>query len=337
MTTRVAINGFGRIGRLIVRAAIESGRTDVEFVAVNGLDSLEVTAHLFKYDTMHGTADCEVGTDGDDLMINGKRVKYFRERDPKNIPWGSVGVDVVVECTGIFRKYDQAAMHIEAGAKKVLISAPGGANVEKTIVYGVNEDELVASDLVVSNASCTTNCLAPVVKVLNDLVGIERGYCTTVHAYTSDQRLIDNSHSDLRRARTAAMSIIPTSTGAAKAVGKVLPEMAGKLDGGAFRVPTANVSLIDLTFDAGRDTSVEEINGALKVAADCGRMSGVLDYNELPLVSIDYNHCPASSSVDALSTQVLEGRFVRVVSWYDNEWGFSNRMLDTASLMGRLG
>ncbi len=333
--TRVAINGFGRIGRLVARAILEKGDGRLELVAINDLADAESNALLFKRDSVHGAYPGEVRADGNDLIIDGKRVKVTAEKDPARLPHGDNGVDIALECTGFFAERDKAAAHLSAGAKKVLISAPAkGADL--TIVYGVNHDRLTAEHVIVSNASCTTNCLAPVAKVLNDAIGIERGLMTTIHAYTNDQKILDQIHPDKRRARAAAMSIIPTTTGAARAVGEVLPELKGKLDGSAVRVPTANVSLVDLTFTPKRDTTVEEVNGALKAAADSGPLAGILDYTTEPLVSIDFNHNPASSTVDSLETAVLEGKLVRVVSWYDNEWGFSNRMVDTAAAMAAL-
>ena len=331
MTVRLAINGFGRIGRLVMRSIIESGRKDVRIVGINDLGSAEMNGHLLKYDSVHGVLNEDVKVDGDTIDVGYGPIKVSAERDPANLPWGDIGVDIAMECTGFFTKRDDAAKHIAAGAKKVLISAPG-KEVDQTIVYGVNSDLLTAEDTVVSNASCTTNCLAPVADVLNKTVGIEKGFMTTVHSYTGDQRPLDALHSDPRRARAAALNIIPTSTGAAAAVGLVLPELVGKLDGTSVRVPTPNVSLIDLTFTSGRDTTVEEINVAMKEASE-GHLNGVLGYNTLPLVSTDFNHNPASSSFDATQTQVVGGNFVRVLSWYDNEWGFSSRMPDTAVAM----
>jgi glyceraldehyde 3-phosphate dehydrogenase len=328
MTVRVAINGFGRIGRLVLRAVLESRRNDVQVVGINDLGSPEMNAHLLKYDSVHGVLANDVSVDGDTMDAGAGAIKVTAERDPAALPWGELGVDVAFECTGLFVDRESAGKHLTAGAKKVLISAPG-KNVDNTIVYGVNHQTLGADHTVVSNASCTTNCLAPVADVLNKTVGIEKGFMTTVHSFTGDQPVLDTLHSDPRRARAAAASMIPTSTGAAKAVGLVLPELNGKLDGTSVRVPTPNVSLIDLTFTASRDTTVEEINAAIKEAAE-GRLKGVLAYNEAPLVSIDFNHNPASSSFDATQTQVMGGDFVRVLSWYDNEWGFSNRMSDTA-------
>ncbi len=335
MAVRVAINGFGRIGRLVLRAAIESGRKDVEFVGINDLGPVDTNAHLLKYDSVHGTLDGEIETGDDWMNVGAGRIKVTAERDPAKLPWGELGVDVVLECTGIFNSKDKASAHLEAGGKRVLVSAPA-AGADLTVVYGVNDDKLEAGHTVVSNASCTTNCLAPVAHVLNQAIGIERGFMTTIHAVTGDQPSVDTLHKDLRRARAASVSLIPTSTGAAKAVGLVLPELAGKLDGTAIRVPTPNVSLIDLTFTSPRDTSVEEINGAINQATG-GRLQGILGVNDQPLVSIDFNHSSFSSTFDLTQTQVIEGRFCRVLSWYDNEWGFSNRMSDTAAAMGELG
>ena len=328
MTVKVAINGYGRIGRNIMRALYESGRTDeISIVAINDLGDANSNAHLTQYDTAHGKFPGTVSVDDGDLLINGDRVKVYAERDPSKLPWGELGIDVVMECTGFFNSREAAGAHLSAGAGKVIISAPG-KNVDNTIVYGVNHDSLKTSDVVISNASCTTNCLAPLAKVLYESVGIEHGLMTTIHAYTNDQVLTDVYHSDLRRARSATMSQIPTSTGAAAAVGLVLPQLNGKLDGFSMRVPTINVSVVDLTFTASRATSVEEVNAAVKAAAE-GSMKGVLAYNEAPLVSIDFNHNPHSSIFDASLTKVMEGNMVKVLSWYDNEWGFSNRMLDT--------
>lgn len=328
MTVRVSINGFGRIGRLVLRAISESGRKDIEVVGINDLGDVDMNAYLLRRDSVHGTFPSDVSVEGDYMVIDGKKIKVTSERDPSKLPWAELGVDVAMECTGFFTKRAGAQAHIDAGAKKVLISAPG-TDVDATVVYGVNHDVLKSSDTIVSNASCTTNCLAPVAKVLNDVVGIERGYMTTIHSYTGDQRVLDTLHSDPRRARAAALSMIPTSTGAAKAVGLVLPELNGKLDGSSVRVPTPNVSLVDLKFDAGRETTVEEINKAVTEAAN-GYLKGVLAVESDPCVSIDFNHCPASSTFDLSGTQVVDGRFVRILSWYDNEWGFSNRMSDTA-------
>jgi len=335
MATRVAINGFGRIGRLVARALLEKGDASLELVAINDLADAESNALLFKRDSVHGAYPGEVRAEGNDLIIDGRRIKVTAEKDPARLPHGDNGVDIALECTGFFTDRDQAAAHLTAGATKVLISAPAkGADL--TVVYGVNHDKLEAGHTIVSNASCTTNCLAPVAKVMNDLVGIERGLMTTIHAYTNDQKILDQIHKDKRRARAAGMSMIPTTTGAARAVGEVLPELKGKLDGSAVRVPTPNVSLVDLTFTPKRDTNVDEINGALKAASESGPLAGILAYTDEPLVSIDFNHNPASSTVDSLETAVLEGKLVRVVSWYDNEWGFSNRMVDTAIAMARL-
>ncbi len=335
MTVRVSINGFGRIGRNVLRAIYESGRTDIKVVAINDLGDVDMNAYLLRRDSVHGPFPGEVSVDGDAMIVNGDRIRVTQIRNPEELPWAEESVDVAMECTGIFTARDKAAMHLTAGAKKVLISAPG-ANADKTIVYGVNSDDLTADDVVVSNASCTTNCLSPVAKVLNDLIGIERGYMTTIHSYTGDQPVLDTLHSDPRRARAAALNMIPTSTGAAKAVGLVLPELDGKLHGSAIRVPTPNVSLVDLKFDAGRDTTEDEINDAIKAAAE-GALKGVLGYEDTPAVSIDFNHNPNSSTFDASQTKVVEGRFVRILTWYDNEWGFSNRMSDTAVKMASLG
>lgn len=335
MTVRVAINGFGRIGRLVLRAAMESGRDDIEFVGVNDLGSVDTNAHLVKYDSVHGVFPGDV-TVGEDWMDLGRgKIKVTTERDPTKLPWGELGIDIAMECTGIFTSRDQAAMHLEAGAQRVLVSAPA-SGADLTVVYGVNHDELSVDHTVVSNASCTTNCLAPVAHVLHRAVGIDRGFMTTVHAFTGDQATVDTLHSDLRRARSASQSLIPTSTGAAKAVGLVLPELAGKLDGTAIRVPTPNVSLVDLKFDASRETDIAEVNGAIQQAAG-GALKGVLETCDEPLVSVDFNHNQASSTFDLTQTQVIDGRLVRVLSWYDNEWGFSNRMSDTAVAMGKLG
>jgi glyceraldehyde 3-phosphate dehydrogenase len=333
--TKVAINGFGRIGRLVARAILERDDHDLELVAINDLADAKSNAMLFKRDSVHGKFPGEVSAEGDDMIVNGKRIRVTAERDPANLPHKELGVDIALECTGFFTDAAGGQKHLDAGAKRVLISAPAkGAHL--TVVYGVNHDKLTADHTIVSNASCTTNCLAPVAKVLNDLVGIERGLMTTIHAYTNDQKILDQIHPDMRRARAAGMSIIPTTTGAARAVGEVLPELKGKLDGSAVRVPTANVSLIDLTFTPGRDTSVGEINGALKKASESGALKGIIAYTDEPLVSIDFNHDSASSTVDSLETTVLEGKLVRVVSWYDNEWGFSNRMIDTAGAIAKL-
>lgn len=330
---KVAINGFGRIGRLVLRAILEQGRTDIEVVAINDLGDAKANALLFKRDSVHGRFPGSVVAEGDDLVIDGHRIRVTAERDPAKLPHAELGVDIALECTGFFTDAAKAKAHLDAGAKRVLISAPG-KGVDLTVVYGVNHDKLTAEHKIVSNASCTTNCLAPVAKVLHELVGIERGLMTTIHAYTNDQKILDQIHSDPRRSRAAAMSIIPTTTGAARAVAEVLPELKGKLDGSAVRVPTPNVSLVDLTFVPVRETTKEEINAGLKAASE-GALKGILDYTDEPLVSIDFNHAPASSTVDSLETTVIEGKLVRVVSWYDNEWGFSNRMADTAVAMGK--
>ncbi|MCD1624279.1 type I glyceraldehyde-3-phosphate dehydrogenase [Citromicrobium bathyomarinum] len=334
MATKVAINGFGRIGRLVARAILERTDHDLELVAINDLADASANALLFQYDSTHGRFPGSVDVDGNALVVNGKKIAVTSEREPGKLPHGEMGVDIVLECTGFFQSVDAAKPHLDAGAKRVLISAPAKGDL-KTVVFGVNHDVLTADDLIVSNASCTTNCLAPVAKVLNDLVGIERGFMTTIHSYTNDQRMLDQMHSDMRRARGGAQNMIPTTTGAARAVGLVLPELNGKLDGSSVRVPTPNVSLIDLVFTPGRDTTAEELNEALKAAAE-GPMKGVLDFTDKPLVSSDFNHQPASSTVDSLETAVLEGKLARVVSWYDNEWGFSNRMIDTAGVMAKL-
>jgi len=334
MATKVGINGFGRISRNVLRAISESGRTDIEIVAVNDLAPTETLAHLYKYDSVHGIANGEVKVSGDAIDIGNGPIKVLSERDPAHLPWRDLGVDVVLECTGFFTEREKAAAHLTAGANRVLISAPG-KDADITVVYGVNHEKIEASHKIVSNASCTTNCLAPVAKVIHELCGIDQGFMTTVHSYTSDQRILDAPHKDLRRARAAAMSLIPTSTGAAKAVGLVLPELAGKLDGTAIRVPSPNVSMIDLTFVPSRETSVEQINSAMERASQ-QELKGVLEYVTAPLVSIDFNHSPYSSSFDASQTQIVDGRLVRVLSWYDNEWGFSNRMCDTAVVLGKL-
>jgi len=333
MATKVAINGFGRIGRLVARAILERTDHDLELVSINDLADTKSNALLFGFDSTHGRFPGTVQTDGNDLVVNGRHIHVTAERDPGNLPHKANGIDLVLECTGFFQSDEASRPHLSAGAKRVLISAPA-TGVSKTIVFGVNQDTLTADDDIVSNASCTTNCLAPVAKVLNEAVGIERGFMTTIHSYTNDQRMLDQIHSDLRRARAGAMNMIPTTTGAARAVGLVLPELKGKLDGSSVRVPTPNVSLIDLVFTPGRDTTKEELNAALKAAAE-GPMKGVLDFTDQPLVSSDFNHYPASSTVDSLETAVLEGKLARVVSWYDNEWGFSNRMIDTAGVMAK--
>ncbi|MEM9494958.1 MAG: type I glyceraldehyde-3-phosphate dehydrogenase [Pseudomonadota bacterium] len=333
MTLKIAINGFGRIGRLALRSIVENKRDNVEVVAINDLGPVDTNAHLVQYDSVHGKFPHNVAVDGETIDVGQGPIKVIAERDPTKLPWGDMGVDIVYECTGIFTARDKAAMHLDAGAKRVLVSAPA-SGADKTIVYGVNHESLTGDDLVVSNASCTTNCLAPVAKVIADTVGIERGYMTTVHSYTGDQPTLDTLHKDLYRARGAASNMIPTSTGAAKAVGLVLPELNGKLDGASIRVPTANVSVIDLVFTPGRDTTAEEVNEAVKAAAE-GPLKGVLGYTEKPLVSSDFNHDPHSSTFAARETQVLEGKLVRVLSWYDNEWGFSTRMTDTALAMAK--
>lgn len=332
--TKVAINGFGRIGRLVARAILERPDCGLELVAINDLADADANALLFGFDSVHGRFPGVVTADGDSIIVNGKKIAVTSERDPGKLPHAAMGIEIVLECTGFFQSKEAAQPHIDAGAKRVLISAPA-KNVDQTIVYGVNHEVLTSSDVIVSNASCTTNCLAPVAKVLNDAVGIERGFMTTIHSYTNDQRILDQMHSDMRRARAGAVNMIPTTTGAARAVGLVLPELNGKLDGSSVRVPTPNVSLVDLVFTPSRETSVEEINNALKAAAD-GPMSGVLVFEDRPLVSSDYNHQPASSSIDSLETSVMDGKLARVVSWYDNEWGFSNRMIDTAGVMAGL-
>ena len=331
--TKVAIGGFGRIGRLVARAILSRPDSGLELVAINDLGDAKSNALLFKRDSVHGTWKGEVSAEGNDLIIDGKRIKVTAERDPANLPHAADGVDIALECTGFFTDRASAEKHIAAGAKRVLISAPA-KGVDLTVVYGVNHDKLEAGHTIVSNASCTTNCLAPVAKVLNDAIGIERGLMTTIHAYTNDQKILDQIHPDLRRARAAAMSMIPTTTGAARAVGEVLPELKGKLDGSAIRVPVPDVSLVDLTFTPKRDTTKEEVNAILKAASESGPLVGILDYTDEPLVSIDLMHTSASSTIDSLETAVLDGKLVRVVSWYDNEWGFSNRMVDTAGAMG---
>ena len=334
MAIKVAINGFGRIGRNVARAILERSDHDLELVSINDLASAQANAMLFQRDSVHGPFSGTVEVDGNDLIINGKRIHVTAERDPANLPHAANGVDIALECTGFFTDRASCEKHLAAGAKRVLISAPG-KNVDLTVVFGVNHDKLTADHVIVSNASCTTNCLAPFAKVLNDAIGIERGLMTTVHAYTNDQKILDQIHEDPRRARAAAMSMIPTTTGAARAVGEVLPELKGKLDGSAIRVPTPNVSVVDLTFTPKRDTTKDEVNALLKAASE-GALKGVLGYSDEPLVSIDYNHCPNSSTIDSLETAVIDGKLVRVLSWYDNEWGFSNRMVDTAGAMGKL-
>jgi glyceraldehyde 3-phosphate dehydrogenase len=332
--TKVAINGFGRIGRLVARAILERPESGLELVAINDLADAKSNALLFKRDSVHGPFSGTVEADGNDIIVNGKRIHVTAERDPANLPHAANGVDIALECTGFFTDSESAGKHLTAGAKRVLISAPA-KGVDLTVVFGVNDDKLTADHLIVSNASCTTNCLAPVAKVLHEAIGIERGFMTTIHAYTNDQKILDQIHPDMRRARAAGMSMIPTTTGAARAVAEVLPELKGKLDGSAIRVPTPNVSLVDLTFTPSRDTTREEVNQALKSASE-GALKGILDYCDEPLVSIDFNHCAASSSVDSMETTVMEGKLVRVVSWYDNEWGFSNRMVDTAGAIAKL-
>ncbi len=332
--TKVAINGFGRIGRLVARAILERPDCGLELVAINDLADAKSNALLFKRDSVHGPFPGTVEADGNDIIVNGKRIHVTAERDPANLPHAANGIDIALECTGFFADAEGAGKHITAGAKRVLISAPA-KGVDLTVVYGVNHDKLTSEHKIVSNASCTTNCLAPVAKVLHEAIGIERGFMTTIHAYTNDQKILDQIHPDMRRARAAGMSMIPTTTGAARAVAEVLPELKGKLDGSAIRVPTPNVSLVDLTFTPSRDTTLAEVNGALKAASE-GALKGVLAFSDEPLVSIDYNHCAASSTVDSLETTVMEGKLVRVVSWYDNEWGFSNRMVDTAGEIAKL-
>jgi glyceraldehyde 3-phosphate dehydrogenase len=335
MAVRVAINGFGRIGRLVMRAALEHPEQQLEVVGVNDLGPVATNAHLLKYDSVHGRFPAEVSSGADWLDAGQGKVRVTAERDPAKLPWKELGVDVALECTGIFTKRETAAKHLEAGAKKVVISAPADG-ADFTVVMGVNHEELSPSHQVISNGSCTTNCLAPVAYVLNQGIGIERGFMTTIHAYTGDQSLQDTLHSDLRRARAANLSMIPTSTGAARAIGLVLPALKGKLDGTAIRVPTANVSLIDLTFDAGRDTEAGEINALMEDAAKSNRLKGILGINKAPTVSCDFNHDPHSSTFDVTQTQVLDNRFVRVLAWYDNEWGFSNRMVEVAAHFGRM-
>ncbi len=336
MTLKVGINGYGRIGRNVLRALYEGGkRSQLQVVALNDLGDAKINAHLTRYDTVHGRFTGDVKVDGDALLVNGDRIKVLSERDPAKLPWSSLGVDTVLECTGLFTSKAKAAKHLQAGAKKVVISSPGGDDVDATIVYGVNHGVLKASHTVISNASCTTNCLAPLAKVLNDSVGIAAGVMTTIHSYTNDQVLVDVYHTDLRRARSATHSMIPTKTGAAAAVGLVMPELKGKLDGFAIRVPTINVSLVDLSFTAKRATSIDEINGLMKSAAASGPLQGILAYTDAPLVSVDYNHDSHSSVYDATMTKVIAGTLVKVCGWYDNEWGFSNRMLDTTLAWSR--
>jgi len=335
MTVRVGINGFGRIGRLVLRAAMEAKRKDIEFVAINDLGSAEANAHMLAYDSVHGPFPGKVSATRNAIKIGTRKIQVLAERDPANLPWGKLGVDIVLECTGLFTKREAAAKHLEGGAKKVLISAPSG-DADIMVVYGVNDDKLRKKHKVISNASCTTNCLVPVARVLDRTVGIKHGFMTTIHSFTGDQRTVDTLHSDPRRARAASVSMIPTSTGAARAVGQVLPELKGKLDGTSIRVPTPNVSLIDLTFEAKKKTTAEAINAAMVKAAKDKRLKGVLAINDQPLVSTDFNHNSASSVFDVTQTQVLDGSFIRVLSWYDNEWGFSNRMSDMAAVLGKL-
>jgi len=337
MSIKVAINGYGRIGRNVLRAVYEAGRSDeIEIVAINDLGDANTNAHLTQYDSVHGKFPGEVSVDGDFLVVNGDKIRVLAERDPAKLPWSVLGVDVVHECTGFFASKEKASAHFQGGAKKVIISAPGGKDVDATIVYGVNHTVLKPTDTVISNASCTTNCLAPLVKPLVDTVGIEHGLMTTIHSYTNDQVLTDVYHSDLRRARSATQSMIPTKTGAASAVGLVLPELAGKLDGFAIRVPTINVSIVDLTFQASRNTTKEEID-EIMMDASKGSLKGILEYNDKPLVSIDFNHDPASSTYESSLTKVMQGNQVKVLSWYDNEWGFSNRMIDTTIALMNAG
>ena len=335
MAVRVGVNGFGRIGRLVLRAAMEAKRKDIVFVAVNDLGSAEANAHLLAHDSVHGPFPGKVSATRNAIKIGGQKVRVLAERDPAKLPWAELGVDIVLECTGLFTKREAAARHLEAGAKKVLISAPSG-DADIMVVYGVNDDKLRKKHRVISNASCTTNCLVPVADVLDRTVGIKHGFMTTIHAFTGDQRTVDTLHSDPRRARAASVSMIPTSTGAARAVGLVLPKLKGKLDGTAIRVPTPNVSLIDLTIEARKKTTAEAVNAAMVRAAQGNRLKGILTVNDEPLVSTDFNHNPASSTFDLSETQVLDGTFVRVLSWYDNEWGFSNRMSDVAVALGKL-
>lgn len=334
MTVRVAINGFGRIGRNVLRAIIESGRTDIEVVAINDLGPVETNAHLLRYDSVHGRFPGEVIVKGDTIDVGRGPIKVHAVRNPAELPWAAEGVDIALECTGFFATRDKAAAHLEAGAKRVIVSAPAD-NADLTVVFGVNHDKLTKDHMVISNASCTTNCLAPVVQVLNDAIGIEKGFMTTIHSYTGDQPTLDTMHKDLYRGRAAALSMIPTSTGAAKAVGLVLPELKGKLDGVAIRVPTPNVSVVDLTFIAKRETSIEEVNNAIRAAAN-GRLKNILGFTDEPLVSIDFNHNPHSSVFHMDQTKVMDGTMVRILTWYDNEWGFSNRMSDTAVALGKL-
>ncbi|BBD97355.1 type I glyceraldehyde-3-phosphate dehydrogenase [Sphingobium amiense] len=334
MATKVAINGFGRIGRLVARAILSRTDHDLELVSINDLGDAQSNALLFKRDSVHGNWAGDVSVDGDALVIDGKRIAVTAERDPANLPHAAQGVDIALECTGIFTDKAKASAHLTAGAKRVVISAPG-TNVDRTVVFGVNHDQLTADDIIISNASCTTNCLAPLAKVLHDAIGIEKGFMTTIHSYTNDQNTLDQLHKDMRRARAAALSMIPTTTGAARAVGEVLPELKGKLDGSSVRVPTPNVSVVDLKFIAKKATTRDEVNGLLKAASENGPLKGVLGYSDEPLVSIDYNGDARSSTVDSLETAVIDGTLVRVLSWYDNEWGFSNRMIDTTGVMAK--
>jgi glyceraldehyde 3-phosphate dehydrogenase len=334
MTTRVFINGFGRIGRLVLRGIVESGRKDIQVVGVNDLGPVETNAHLLRYDSVHGRFPAEVSIDGEHMIVAGQKIRVTAVKDPAQLPHKDLGVDIAMECTGIFTAKDKASAHLTAGAKRVLVSAPAD-NADLTVVYGVNHGHLTKEHVVVSNASCTTNCLAPVAKVLHETVGIEKGFMTTIHAYTGDQPTLDTMHKDLYRARAAAMSMIPTSTGAAKAIGLVIPELKGKLDGSSIRVPTPNVSVVDLKITAKRATTVDEINNAVKAAA-AGPLKGILDVTSAPLVSMDFNHNPHSSTFALDQTKVMDGNFVRILTWYDNEWGFSNRMADTAVAMGKL-
>lgn len=334
MTVKVAINGFGRIGRLVARAILQRTDHDLELVSINDLGDAKSNALLFKRDSVHGNFPGTVEVDGNDLIINGKRIHVSAERDPAKLPHAANGVEIALECTGIFASKEKASAHLTAGAKRVVISAPA-SGVDRTVVFGVNHGDLTADDVVISNASCTTNCLAPLAKVLHDAIGIESGFMTTIHSYTNDQNTLDQLHSDMRRARAAALSMIPTTTGAARAVGEVLPELKGKLDGSSIRVPTPNVSVVDLKFIPSRTTTVAEVNSLLKAASEAGPLKGVLGYSDEPLVSIDYNSDPRSSTVDSLETAVIDGKLVRVLSWYDNEWGFSNRMIDTTGVVAK--
>lgn len=334
MTLRIAINGFGRIGRMVMRAFAEQAPNDMEIVAINDLTPLDVSAHLFEYDSVHGRYAKPVSHGEDWMDVGFRKMQYLKVADPTKLPWKDLNIDIVFECSGRFTDRSDAAKHLDAGAKRVLVSAPS-KDADITVVYGVNHQKISADHTVISNASCTTNCLAPLASVLQETVGILRGYMSTIHAYTGDQKLVDTGHSDVRRARAGAMSMIPTSTGAAKALGLVIPELKGKLDGSSIRVPTPNVSVVDFKFDAAKATTINEINDAMKKASESGALQGVLGYNTKPLVSIDFNHTPASSTFDATQTQVVDGTFVRILSWYDNEWGFSNRMVDVARVIGK--